>query len=127
MSHKKLFATSGFLLALAIALGAFGAHALRDILSPERMITWQTAVQYQVWNTLGLMGILLVSKVFMIDLKLPCIFILSGLVIFSGSLYILCLTNIGVLGAITPIGGVLLTFGWGFFGFKVLKEINEPN
>lgn len=127
MSYKKLLATSGFLLALAIALGAFGAHALRDILSPDRMITWQTAVQYQVWNTLGLMGILLVSKVFVIDLKLPCIFILSGVAIFSGTLYILCLTNIGVLGAITPVGGVLLTFGWGFFGFKVLKEINEPN
>lgn len=127
MSYKKLLATSGLLLALGIAFGAFGAHSLRDVLSPERMITWQTAVQYQVWNALGLLGVVLVSKVFTVDLKLPGIFILTGLTIFSGTLYILCLTNIGILGAITPIGGVLLTFGWGLFGFKVLKGVNEPN
>lgn len=127
MSFNKLLSISGFLLALGVTLGAFGAHLLKDILSLDRMITWQTAVQYQVWNTLGLIAITLVAKVFSVDLKLPSIFILTGISIFSGSLYLLCLTNIGKLGIIPPIGGVLLITGWVLFAIKILKAKSEPN
>ena len=121
-SLSKTLGASGFLLALGVAIGAFGAHLLKGVLSPERMATWQTAVQYQVWNILGVMAIVLVSKNFEIDLRLSSLLILFGIFVFSGSLYLLCLTDIGVLGMITPIGGVLLIIGWGLFSWKLLTK-----
>lgn len=108
-------------MALGIALGAFGAHALKDILSSERIETWQTAVTYQVWNALGIIAIVLVGKTFSVDIKAVTILLLIGILVFSGSLYALCLTNLNILGAITPIGGVLFISGWSLFGWKLIK------
>ncbi len=123
-SPSKILATAGTLMAIAIALGAFGAHALKDILSPERLQTWETAVQYQAWNSLGIIGMVLVGKTFMVDIKASTILLLIGILIFSGSLYTLCLSDISWLGAITPIGGILFIVGWSLFGWKlfVLKK-----
>lgn len=120
---KIIIAIAAFLLAIAVAAGAFGAHALKNVLSPERLQTWQTAVQYHAWHALGLMLIGLVSAYFQIDLKLPAALLLAGIFIFSGSLYTLCLTNIGWLGAITPFGGVAFVLGWILLGFKMWKHI----
>jgi uncharacterized membrane protein YgdD (TMEM256/DUF423 family) len=108
-------------LAAAVALGAFGAHALEDMLSADRLDTWETAVFYHTWNALGVMLIALVQKQFNSTFKTASLLLLFGIFIFSGSLYILCLTNIGIFGAITPIGGVLLITGWIVFGWKVVS------
>ena len=113
---------AGFLLALAVVLGAFGAHALEEVLTPERMKTWETAVFYHTWNALGVILIGLVSNVFSINMKRTADSILLGIFIFSGSLYALCITNIGWLGAITPIGGVLMIVGWTYFGILLVKK-----
>ena len=121
MSPSKILSIAGFLMALGIALGAFGAHAMKDILSPERLETWHTAVNYQVWNALGIIAIVLVGKSFSVDIKAVTILLLIGIFIFSGSLYTLCLTNLNILGAITPIGGVLFISGWSLFGWKLFK------
>lgn len=121
MSPTKILSIAGFLMALGIALGAFGAHALKDILSSERIETWQTAVTYQVWNALGIIAIVLVGKTFSVDIKAVTILLLIGILVFSGSLYALCLTNLNILGAITPIGGVLFISGWSLFGWKLIK------
>lgn len=118
-----IIAIAAFLLAIAVAAGAFGAHALKNVLSPERLQIWQTAVQYHAWHALGLMLIGLVSAYFQIDLKLPAALLLAGIFIFSGSLYTLCLTNIGWLGAITPFGGVAFVLGWILLGFKMWKHL----
>tara|TARA_R110002124_G_scaffold208776_2_gene375089 strand:+ start:1992 stop:2372 length:381 start_codon:yes stop_codon:yes gene_type:complete len=98
--------------ALAVALGAFGAHALEDSLSPERLETWNTAVTYQMWHVLAILSLILISKVFELELKWSINLMIAGIFIFSGSLYILCLTDINWLGAITPIGGVCFILGW---------------
>ncbi|MFV1885294.1 MAG: DUF423 domain-containing protein [Balneola sp.] len=119
ISPSKIIALSGFLMALAIALGAFGAHALKDVLSPDRLQTWETAVQYQVWNSLGIIGMVLIGKTFLVDVKVSTILLVIGIVIFSGSLYTLCLTDIGWFGAITPVGGILFITGWGLFAWKL--------
>lgn len=118
-SPSKLVGTAALLMTIAIALGAFGAHALEDILSAERMQTWQTAVQYQAWNALGIIGVILVGKSFSLDVKPVTILLFLGILVFSGSLYLLCLTDTSWLGAITPIGGLLFIVGWSLFGWKL--------
>lgn len=120
-SPKIIIAIAAILLALAVAAGAFGAHALKNALSAERLETWQTAVQYHAWHALGLMLIALIGVQFDLVITWPASLILAGVVIFSGSLYVLCLTGIGWLGAITPIGGVAFILGWILFSIKVLK------
>lgn len=122
MNNPKLIvAIAAFLLAVAVAAGAFGAHALKNMLSPERLQTWHTAVQYHAWHALGLLLIGLASSHFQIDLSLPVLLLLAGIFIFSGSLYVLCLTGVGWLGAITPFGGVAFVLGWLMLGFKLLR------
>ncbi len=102
--------------ALAVALGAFGAHALKEKLSEHYLAIWETAVQYQMFHALGLIaiGILMSSSLLgpISQLNWAGWLLLAGIIIFSGSLYILSLTGIGVLGAITPIGGVAFIIGW---------------
>jgi uncharacterized membrane protein YgdD (TMEM256/DUF423 family) len=101
---------------LAVAFGAFGAHALRDIVTPERLQTFETGVRYQMYHALAL----LVMSLLPLKHYRAAWFILIGTIIFSGSLYVLVLSNIGVFGAITPIGGVLQLVGWALliFSFK---------
>jgi len=107
-----LAAGAGFA-ALAVALGAFGAHGLADHLSPERLQTWETAVRYQMYHALALL--LLVS--------LPgrfcpggCLWIarllIAGVVLFSGSLYALVLLDLPLLGMVTPFGGLAWIVAW---------------
>lgn len=101
---------------LAVALGAFGAHALEDILNDYGAGIWDTAVQYQMFHAAGLvlLGILMSKGIFgaVKQLKWAMICFNAGIVFFSGSLFILAVTGIKILGAITPIGGVFFLAGW---------------
>ena len=102
--------------AIAVALGAFGAHALKERLTERYLAIWETAVQYQMFHSLGLIaiGILMSSSLFGASTQLSWAgyLLLAGIIIFSGSLYILSLSGVGILGAITPIGGVAFIIGW---------------
>jgi uncharacterized membrane protein YgdD (TMEM256/DUF423 family) len=102
-----------FLAALAVALGAFGAHALKASLTPDRLLTWETAVRYQMYAAIGLQ----VS-----NYKPGQRFLALGALIFSGSLYLLCLTGMGWLGAITPLGGLAMMAGYLMLGREALKH-----
>ena len=96
---------------LAVALGAFGAHGLKARLSSDMLAVYETAVQYHFWHTLALLGVaVLLQQGFQVKLSANLFF--AGTVIFSGSLYILAVSGVKWLGAITPIGGVLLIAGW---------------
>ncbi|MEN8821147.1 MAG: DUF423 domain-containing protein [Abyssibacter sp.] len=98
---------------LGVALGAFGAHALRARLSPDMLRVWETAVNYQFWHALALLGVgLLVLRTQSAWLTAAGSLFALGLLLFSGSLYALALSGIRPLGAITPVGGVLLLGGW---------------
>ncbi len=103
----RLAAIFGF---LGVALGAFGAHALKDRLTPDMLAIYQTGVQYQVIHALALLlvGIGLRGKAANWSGRLFA----AGIVIFSGSLYALALSGVKVLGAITPLGGVCFLAGW---------------
>lgn len=102
--------------AIAVMFGAFGAHALEAKLSEKYLAVWETAVQYQMFHALALIivGILMSTSLLgpSTQLSWAGYLLLAGIVIFSGSLYVLSLSGMGILGAITPIGGVAFIAGW---------------
>ncbi|MGE0614766.1 MAG: DUF423 domain-containing protein [Bacteriovoracia bacterium] len=106
---------------LAVALGAFGAHALRERLSPRAMEIFQTATHYQFFHALALVLIASLSlrtSTPPAGLRWAGLAFATGIFVFSGSLYALALTDIKILGAITPIGGVLFLVGWSLFAIS---------
>lgn len=104
-------AISGF---LAISLGAFGAHALKESISPAALEVYKTAVQYQMFNTTALLAIGLLGLKFPRERKLLWSggLLIAGMVLFSGSLYTMSMSGIRWLGMITPVGGILMLGGW---------------
>lgn len=121
---QKYFAYGAIGAALAVALGAFGAHALKEMVSESLLATFETGVRYHMYHSLGLMLVALLaerigdSKLLRIGARL----LIAGIVIFSGSLYVLALTDTPILGAITPIGGVAFLSGWGCVIAAALKS-----
>jgi uncharacterized membrane protein YgdD (TMEM256/DUF423 family) len=111
---------------IAVAFGAFGAHALKEKLSEKYLAIWETAVQYQMYHAIGLIviGILMSTNIIgnVSQLSWAGYLMLAGIVIFSGSLYVLSLSGIGVLGAITPIGGVAFLSAWVLVIIAVVKH-----
>lgn len=110
----KLFiilgALNGF---IAVALGAFGAHGLEGKIPDKYLETWQTAVQYQMFHVVGLLVLgLLAGKISSPLINWSGWLMLIGIILFSGSLFILSVTQIKVLGAITPLGGVSFLVAW---------------
>lgn len=116
-------------MAFAVAFGAFGAHIVQDMLTPERFEVYKTGVEYHFYHAIGLLLIGVAS--FHIEKSAWLIWssrlIIIGILIFSGSLYILTLTNTGWLGAITPLGGVAFILGWSFFAVSASKESKNQN
>lgn len=113
----KFFLIAGAVNALlSVAFGAFGAHMLEGRVADKYLETWQTAVQYQMFHAVGLMVIAILMSSSLLgnlgSLNWAGYLMLAGIVIFSGSLYVLSLTGISVLGAITPIGGVAFIAAW---------------
>src|SRR4029453_4907762 len=109
MSARLTLAIASLAMFLAVALGAFGAHALKARLTPDMTATWDTAVQYHAWHALALFGVglLMVPWAERAALGLAAWLFLAGIVLFSGSLYALALSGVRGLGAVTPIGGIL--------------------
>ncbi len=113
----KFFLIAGALNALlSVAFGAFGAHMLEGRVADKYLDTWQTAVQYQMFHAIGLMAVAILMSSSLLgplsSLNWAGYLMLAGIIIFSGSLYVLSLTGISILGAITPIGGVAFIAGW---------------
>ncbi|GLQ30549.1 DUF423 domain-containing protein [Litoribrevibacter albus] len=104
-------ALSGF---LAVALGAFGAHALKQVLSPEMLTVYQTAVEYHLIHSvlLFVVSALMLTHGHLRWLKRSALALAIGILLFSGSLYLLTLSGIKTLGIVTPFGGVSLLLGW---------------
>lgn len=123
MTQKAILLLASALGALTVMIGAFGAHALGPMLqASNRADTFETAVKYQMYHTLALLAVgLLLFRVEQPSLQVAAWCFFLGVLIFSGSLYTLCLTGITWLGAITPIGGTLLIIGWGALFYAILK------
>ncbi len=124
MTQKLVLLTAAVLGGLSVGIGAFGAHALRATLEAGgRLETFDTAVKYQFYHTLALLAIgILMHHIPDKRLGYAALAMVIGIVIFSGSLYVLCLTGVRWLGAVTPLGGVALIVGWGLLAVGVYQE-----
>lgn len=112
--NRTFVALGGICAFLSVAFGAFGAHALKGKLAADMLANFQTGVQYQMMHSLGLIAIGLATSLLPANghLRRAGWSMFVGIVVFSGSLYVLSITGIKQLGAITPIGGVAFLFGW---------------
>lgn len=121
MNQRKTLILASLFGTLAVALGAFGAHALKATLAASgRNETFELAVRYQFYHTLSLLGTGILMEKFPV-LKTSAMLFSSGIIIFSGSLYTLALTNQTWWGAVTPFGGLLLIAGWVALGLAFLR------
>ena len=125
--NKKISATAAFLGMVAIILGAFGAHALKKVLTPEQLISFETGVRYQMYQAFFLFFLATQNDILEKTKKTIFALILSGTLFFSGSIYLLSTTGItGInfkpIGFITPIGGVLLILAWGMLGYSIIQS-----
>jgi len=114
MSARLTLVLGAAFMFVAVALGAFGAHALKGRLTSDMASVWQTAVQYHAWHALALfaLGLLMLHFPERAGLGLAGWLFVAGILVFSGSLYALALTGVRGLGAVTPFGGVAFLAGW---------------
>ena len=127
---QKIFVILGSILAgLGVALGAFGAHGLKKIVPPETVASYQTGVQYQMYHAFALLVVGLLSERMSRNLmNWSGAFFVLGIVLFSGSLYLLAslkaMNKVGVsgIGIITPIGGLMFLAGWVFLLVAIIKK-----
>ncbi|MDH3974134.1 MAG: DUF423 domain-containing protein [Deltaproteobacteria bacterium] len=120
--YKLWLLSSALFGLLTVALGAFGAHALKDVLEAYGKSIYEKAVHYQMFHALALMGVGLLQKNFEeINFSPAGWAFLAGVILFSGSLYLLAVTQIRWLGAITPIGGTAFIIGWAWLIYLLSK------
>ncbi|MDO9425068.1 MAG: DUF423 domain-containing protein [Methylobacter sp.] len=114
---------------IGVGMGAFGAHGLKTVISPEMLIVYQTGASYQMYHALGLIGVALINR------QTPdsgllhwagCLMFV-GILLFSGSLYLLALLNLKWLGMITPIGGVCFLTAWLLITIFAAKNIRASD
>lgn len=103
---------------LGVALGAFGAHALKSSLDAMRLGWWNTAVQYQLWHAVALVAL---AALPLPGRGLAAGLMIAGSLVFAGTLYVMALTGLKWLGAVTPIGGLLLIAGWAVLAWAALR------
>jgi uncharacterized membrane protein YgdD (TMEM256/DUF423 family) len=115
---RPTLAAGAVLAGTAVALGAFGAHALKATLSAEALGWWQTGVQYQMWHGLALVALAATGDA---RLKLPSILLAAGALLFSASLYAMALGAPHWLGAVTPLGGLAMIAGWALAAWRVIR------
>jgi uncharacterized membrane protein YgdD (TMEM256/DUF423 family) len=126
--YKPAMTAGAILAALAVILGAFGAHALKSILPPDQLMVFETGVRYQFYHSFALLasGIIFPNYHFK-SLKTATVLFIIGVLLFSGSLYAMVLlsmsgASIGPAGIVTPIGGLLLIAGWVFFLMAIIRK-----
>ena len=128
--NRTTLINAGILIFLSIILGAFGAHALKEVLSPERLTSFETGVRYQMYNGLALLILGFSSDRVKFSMKWMVNLILAGVILFSGSIYGLAMQEVlnvklSFLGPITPFGGLLMIAGWFIFIIQLIRTKND--
>jgi uncharacterized membrane protein YgdD (TMEM256/DUF423 family) len=119
---KFWFVLGCFMAGLGVAAGAFGAHVLKQRLAPDLLAVFETGVRYQMYHALGLLAVAFASDRWRsVNFNSAGWLFLIGIILFSGSLYALCLTGLRVLGAITPLGGLCFLTAWALLAWGVWK------
>ncbi len=118
---NRIIGTGALLMAIGISIGALGAHALRAVLEPRQLESLHTAVYYQIFNALALLLLGGWMRAGYAGLAWPARLLAAGIVLFSGSIYVMLAGAPGPLGILTPIGGVLLIAAWLMLAWRFLK------
>ena len=123
MSARAALFIASVALFLAVAAGAFGAHTLAKQIGPDRIAVWQTAVQYHAWHGLAIFGIGLLMQLSpaLRGLAAAAWLFLAGIVMFSGSLYLLAALGATGIGFVTPVGGIAFLAGWATLAWAVVR------
>ena len=128
--YKPYLLTAALLGALAVALGAFGAHGLKSKVNPDTLQVFETAVKYQFWHVFALIAVAVLYQTYPSNTMLwSGKFFIAGIILFSGSLYALTFfraagnENMNVLGAITPLGGLCFIAGWILLAVGILRSV----
>lgn len=124
---KKIFSTAAFFGMTAIVLGAFGAHALKKVLTLDQLATFETGVKYQMYHALFLLFLGLNNHLTSKIKKTILIFTILGIIFFSGSIYLLATNSLTsfdfkTIGFVTPVGGLLLIVAWSILMIQFLKK-----
>jgi uncharacterized membrane protein YgdD (TMEM256/DUF423 family) len=124
---KKIISTGAIFGMIAIILGAFGAHALKKVLSLEQLSTFETGVRYQMYHAVFLLFIGLTNDLSQKAKKTIYFLVLFGVILFSGSIYLLATNDLTsfdfkAIGFVTPIGGLLLIVAWGVLLTKIINK-----
>lgn len=132
MNFKRIIFIASIFGLLAVVLGAFGAHGLKEVLSDEKMVSYKTGISYQFYHTFALLITALLMKISPSKwFRWSSVCFILGILFFSGSIYLLAcreligLTNYRWLGPITPIGGLLFIAGWGLMSFGAIKNTDS--
>jgi uncharacterized membrane protein YgdD (TMEM256/DUF423 family) len=126
--NKRIILTAAFFGALAVILGAFGAHSLKSIIAPNQLEIWQKGVEYQFYHTFAILYLSTFARYKNKLIALSFLFFSLGIILFSGSLYLLAvkdaygLSFAQFLGPITPIGGLCFIIGWACLFLAALKD-----
>jgi uncharacterized membrane protein YgdD (TMEM256/DUF423 family) len=118
-------AAAAVLMGLAVGIGAFGAHGLKGRLDDYSMGVYEKAVLYHFFHALGLMIVSILPRVGALSQSAAtwvCALLLAGIVLFSGSLYVLALSGVKALGAVTPLGGLAFLAAWFLLAFRLLPR-----
>lgn len=120
---KTFIVIGAIAMALGVMLGAFGAHGLKNRLTPDLLAIYHTGVEYHLYHALGLLlvGVLVNQFPQVSGLQLGGWLLLAGILIFSGSLYVLAISGVRWLGAITPIGGTAFIAGWVWIAWSLAR------
>jgi hypothetical protein len=123
MNAPRVLGIAGVLMAIGIVVGALAAHALQKVLEPRQLESLHTAVNYQLFNALGLLAIgILMRGDDLPALKTVAALLIAGIVCFSGGIYIMLAGAPKFLGLVTPVGGVLLIAAWAWFAASMLRR-----
>ena len=119
MKDRGIVLAGALLAGTAVMLGAFGAHALRDSLTQQQLGWWETGVQYQMWHALAL---LVLAALPLQGKRAVALLLGLGTLVFSGSLYLMALTDMRWLGAVTPLGGTAMILGWILLFVRAIRQ-----
>jgi uncharacterized membrane protein YgdD (TMEM256/DUF423 family) len=126
--YKQALLSGTLLAAVAVILGAFGAHALKAVVTPDRLLIFETGVRYHFYHSLALLATGIIYMHYPAkQLRLATAFFLTGIALFSGSLYAMVFVginggSIGPLGILTPIGGLFFILGWLFVALGIAAK-----
>jgi len=126
ISNKKTIILASVLGAITIAIGAFGAHGLKQLVSPEAVVSFETGVRYQMYHVFAILILGATNFLPLVDLKWVIRLFVGGIVLFSGSIYLLAMKDytpfsVKFLGPVTPLGGLMFIGGWSYLAYAVGK------